>query len=286
MKIKSNPYTYGIFLTLLTYLSFGILDTIQKTAVQYHSVFVLLFVKFVFCFISSFFIAKKNKVKKFYISNNYKIQITRCVLSVCESCFFVLSFRHLALADAHTIGSLAPVLVLVFSYFILKENINKATWLAIGVSFFGVILIMRPGLTIFNIYLIIPLFAAFFYSLFQIATRLNARYDDNETMLFYNGLIGSIITLVLSLFYWQPLHSTSFIFFILLGIFFCTGLFLQIKALSITPASILAPYQYTIILWGIFFGLVVYKEIPDMFTIIGAITIVSSGIFIFRYSYK
>ena len=144
MNMKSNPYTYGIILTLLTYLSFGILDTIQKTAVQYHSVFVLLFVKFTFCFIFSFFIAKKNKVKKFYLSNNYKIQITRCILSVCESCFFVLSFRHLALADAHTIGSLAPVLVLVFSYFILKEKINVATWLAICVSFCGVILIMRP----------------------------------------------------------------------------------------------------------------------------------------------
>ena len=284
--MNSNPYTYGIILTLLTYLSFGILDTIQKTAVQYHSVFVLLFVKFAFCFIFSFFIAKKNKVKKFYISNNYKIQITRCILSVCESCFFVLSFRHLALADAHTIGSLAPVLVLIFSYFLLKEKINIATWLAIGTSFIGVILIMRPGVTIFNPYLIIPLFAAFFYSLFQIATRLNARYDDNETMLFYNGLIGSIITFVLSIFYWQPLHASSFIFFIFLGIFFCTGLFLQIKALSITPASILAPYQYTIILWGIFFGLVVYNEVPDIFTITGAIIIVASGIFIFRFSYR
>ena len=284
--MNSNPYTYGIILTLLTYLSFGILDTIQKTAVQYHSVFVLLFVKFTFCFIFSFFIAKKNKVKKFYISNNYKIQITRCILSVCESCFFVLSFRHLALADAHTIGSLAPVLVLIFSYFLLKEKINIATWLAIGTSFVGVVLIMRPGLTIFNPYLIIPLFAAFFYSLFQIATRLNARYDDNETMLFYNGLIGSIITFVLSIFYWQPLHASSFIFFIFLGIFFCTGLFLQIKALSITPASILAPYQYTIILWGIFFGLVVYNEVPDIFTITGAIIIVASGIFIFRFSYR
>ena len=284
--MNSNPYTYGIILTLLTYLSFGILDTIQKTAVQYHSVFVLLFVKFAFCFIFSFFIAKKNKVKKFYISNNYKIQITRCILSVCESCFFVLSFRHLALADAHTIGSLAPVLVLIFSYFLLKEKINIATWLAIGTSFVGVVLIMRPGVTIFNPYLIIPLFAAFFYSLFQIATRLNARYDDNETMLFYNGLIGSIITFVLSIFYWQPLHASSFIFFIFLGIFFCTGLFLQIKALSITPASILAPYQYTIILWGIFFGLIVYNEVPDIFTISGAIIIVVSGIFIFRFSYR
>ena len=286
MNNKSNPYTYGIILILLTYLSFGILDTIQKTAVQYHSVFVLLFVKYTFCLIFSFFIAKKNNVKKYYLSNNYKIQITRCVLSVCEACFFVLSFRYLALADAHTIGSLSPVLVVFFSYLILREKINLATWVAIGISFFGVILIMRPGLTIFNPYLVIPLLAAFFYSLFQIATRLNAQYDDNETMLFYNGLIGVIITSILSIFFWQPLHSFSFIFFIFLGFFFCAGLFLQIKALSITPASVLAPYNYTIIVWAILFGFVVYKEIPDIFTIIGAIIIVASGVFIFRYSYK
>ncbi len=286
MNNKSNPYTYGIILILLTYLSFGILDTIQKTAVQYHSVFVLLFVKYTFCLIFSFFIAKKNNVKNYYLSNNYKIQITRCVLSVCEACFFVLSFRYLALADAHTIGSLSPVLVVFFSYLILREKINLATWVAIGISFFGVILIMRPGLTIFNPYLVIPLLAAFFYSLFQIATRLNAQYDDNETMLFYNGLIGVIITSILSIFFWQPLHSFSFIFFIFLGFFFCAGLFLQIKALSITPASVLAPYNYTIIVWAILFGFVVYKEIPDIFTIIGAIIIVASGVFIFRYSYK
>ncbi len=286
MNKKSNPYTYGIILILLTYLSFGILDTIQKTAVQYHSVFVLLFVKYTFCLIFSFFIAKKNNVKNYYLSNNYKIQITRCILSVCEACFFVLSFRYLALADAHTIGSLSPVLVVFFSYLILREKINLATWVAIGISFFGVILIMRPGLTIFNPYLVIPLLAAFFYSLFQIATRLNAQYDDNETMLFYNGLIGVIITSILSIFFWQPLHSFSFIFFIFLGFFFCMGLFLQIKALSITPASVLAPYNYTIIVWAILFGLVVYKEIPDIFTIIGAIIIVVSGVFIFRYSYK
>ena len=286
MDNKSNPYSYGIILILLTYLSFGILDTIQKTAVQYHSVFVLLFVKYSFCLIFSFFIAKRNNVKKYYLSNNYKIQFTRCVLSVCEACFFVLSFRYLALADAHTIGSLAPVLVVFFSYLILKEKINLATWAAIGISFFGVLLIMRPGITIFNPYLVIPLLAAFFYSLFQIATRLNAQYDDSETMLFYNGLIGVIITSILSLFFWQPLHSFSFIFFIFLGFFFCMGLFLQIKALSITPASVLAPYNYTIIVWAILFGLVVYKEIPDIFTIVGAIIIVASGVFIFRYSYK
>ena len=284
--MKSNPYTYGIILTLLTYLSFGILDTIQKTAVQYHSVFVLLFVKFTFCFIFSFFIAKKNNIKKFYSTNNFRVQLIRCILSICEACFFILSFRYLALADVHTIGSLAPVLILVFSYIILREKISMVTWIAIFVSFFGVVLIMRPGISIFNPYLILPLLAAFFYSLFQVMTRLNARYDDNETMLFYNGIIGAIIMLVFSYFFWQPLHSFSYIFFIFLGFFFCVGLYLQIKALSLTPASILAPYHYSIIIWAILFGFFVYDDFPDIFTIIGAIIIVSSGVFIFRYSNK
>ena len=110
---------------------------------------------------------------------------------------------------------------------------------------------MRPGINIFNPYLIIPLLAAFFYSLYQIATRLNAEHDNNETMLFYNGLIGSIITLVFSYFFWQPLHAFSFIFFIF-----------------------------------VLFGFLVYNEIPDIFTLFGAIIIVASGIFIFRYSKK
>ena len=145
---------------------------------------------------------------------------------------------------------------------------------------------MRPGINIFNPYLIIPLLAAFFYSLYQIATRLNAEHDNNETMLFYNGLIGSIITLVFSYFFWQPLHAFSFIFFIFVGLFFCTGLYLQIKALSISPASILAPYHYSIIIWAILFGFLVYNEIPDIFTLFGAIIIVASGIFIFRYPKK
>ena len=105
-------------------------------------------------------------------------------------------------------------------------------------------------------------------------------------MLFYNGLIGAIIMLVFSYFFWQPLHSFSYIFFIFLGFFFCVGLYLQIKALSLTPASILAPYHYSIIIWAILFGFFVYDDFPDIFTIIGAIIIVSSGVFIFRYSNK
>ena len=286
MNHDFKSHNYGILLFLLAYFSFAILDTIQKTAVQYHSVFQLLLIKYIFCLIFSLIIAKINKKKKIYLSNNFKIQILRCILSVCEACFFVLSFRYLSLANVHTIGSLAPVLMLAFSYFILKEKISLISWIAIFVSFLGVIIIMRPGTSIFNPYLILPLAAAFFYSLFQVITRLNSKFDDNETMLFYNGLIGTIIMLIFSIFFWQPLHSFSYIFFIFLGFFFCVGLYLQIMALSISQASVLAPYHYSIIIWAILFGYFVYNDIPDIFTIMGATIIISSGIFIFRYSNK
>ena len=92
MNHDFKSHNYGILLFLLAYFSFAILDTIQKTAVQYHSVFQLLLIKYIFCLIFSLIIAKINKKKKIYLSNNFKIQILRCILSVCESCFFVLSF--------------------------------------------------------------------------------------------------------------------------------------------------------------------------------------------------
>ena len=88
---------------------------------------------------------------------------------------FVLSFRYLSLADAHSIASLTPVIVVALSAIILKEKVNLKTWIAIFIGFVGVLIIMRPGLSIFDPKSLIPLTAAFFLSLYQIVTRKSLR---------------------------------------------------------------------------------------------------------------
>ena len=80
--------------------------------------------------------------------------------------------------------------------------------------------------------------------------------------------------------FWQPVDLTSLYFFVPIGLFFSLGIYFQILALKNARASIIQPFHYTLIFWAIIFGFFFYGDIPDLFTIIGAIIITTSGIFV------
>jgi len=277
IKSKEN---IGILFVISALLSFSILDAIQKYVVINHSVFQILLVKYLFVLFLSLFVSRRKKNYFFYNSKKIKFQILRSLLSVLESGCFVLSFRYLSLADVHSIGSMTPVIVVVLSALILREHVSLKIWIAIFVGFIGMIIILRPGSTIFNFYSIIPLCGAFFLGLYQIVTRKVSEYDSNETSLLYTGVIGFIVMLILSIFYWQPINLLSVILLGSVGIFFSIGIYLQILALSYARASIIQPFHYTLIFWAILFGYIFYKDIPDIFTICGALIIAVSGTYV------
>ena len=286
--MKYSSSLVGILFAILAYFSFSFLDAIQKTAVLYHSIFQILLIKYIFTLTLSLIESLRKKNIVFYKSQNIKMQLTRSLLSIIESGLFVLSFKYLTLADAHSIASLTPVFVVALSAIILRESVSLKTWIAIFFGFVGVLVIMRPGFSIFDPKSIIPLFAAFFLSLYQIATRKVSEYDPNETSLFYTSLIGIVLMLFLSSFFWKPFSNLSYILFLGIGLFFSLGVYFQIIALSFTKASLVQPFHYTLILWSIILGYFFYNDLPDRFTIIGSITIVISGIYVLytKYSIK
>ncbi len=281
LLFKQKEYI-GIIFVILAYFSFSLLDAVQKTAIIYHSVFQLLLIKYCFVFFLSFFESLRLKNKKFYRTKNLKLQILRSILSVIESGLFVLSFKYLSLANAHSIGSLTPVIVVALSVYFLKETVSVKTWFAIFIGFIGVLIIMRPGLSIFDPKSLIPLAAAFTLSIYQVVTRKSSQYDSPETSLFYNSIIGIGFTSVLSYFFWQELSSNSFLFFIAVGTFYSLGLYFQIIALTKSRASIIQPFHYTLIFWAIILGYIFYNDIPDYPTLIGAAIITLSGIYVLR----
>ena len=236
----------------------------------------------------SYFESLRKNNTNFHKSKNMKLQLTRSILSIIESGFFVLSFRYLSLADAHSIASLTPVFVVALSALILREHVTLKTWLAIFVGFIGVLIIMRPGFSIFDPKSILPLLAAFFLSLYQITTKKASLYDSNETSLFYTSIIGIFIMFWLSILYWKPFSDYSYILFLGIGLFFSLGIYFQIIALSYTKASLVQPFHYTLIFWSIILGYIFYDDLPDTFTLIGATIIVLSGIYVMysRYSFK
>ena len=184
------------------------------------------------------------------------------------------------MADTHSIASLTPILIVALSAFILREHVSLKTWIAIFIGFIGVLIILRPGLSIFDPKSLIPLAGAFFLSLYQIVTRKVAEKDSNETSLFYTSIVGILLMGMIGYNFWQPLMDYSFLFFIAIGLFFSLGLYFQIIALSMARAGIIQPFHYTLIFWSIIFGFMFYDHLPDFITIIGAIVIVISGIFI------
>ena len=264
---------------VMAYFSFSLLDVLQKTAIIYHSVFQLLFIKYCFVLILSFIESQRKKNYTFYISGNIKIQLLRSILSIAESGCFILSFRYLSLADVHSIGSLTPVLVVALSSIILREYVSLKTWIAIFIGFIGVLIIMRPGLSIFDAKSLIPLGGAFFLSIYQIVTRKASQKDSNETSLFYTSIVGIILMGIIGYNFWQPLMEDSLLLFIAIGIFFSLGLYFQIIALSMARAGIIQPFHYTLIFWAIILGYIFYNDFPDTPTLIGAAVITLSGIY-------
>ena len=278
---KSKEFV-GILFAVAAYFSFSILDAFQKTAVINHSIFQLLFIKYIFTLLLSCSEAKRKNNYKFWQSNNVKLQVLRSFFSIIESGCFVLAFRYLSLADVHSVGSLTPVIIVALSALILKENVSPKTWIAIFVGFLGVLIILRPGLSIFDIKSLLPLMAAFFLGLYQVVTRKVSENDSTETSLFYTSLIGFIVMSILAFVYWQPLTLNSYFLFTGIGIFFSMGIYFQIIALSKARASIIQPFHYTLIFWAIILGYLVYDDLPDMPTIVGAIIIAASGIYVLR----
>ena len=281
-KLLTRPETIGVVFAILAYLCFSLLDTIQKTLIIYYSVFQILFIKYFFTFFLSIIESKRKKNFKFYLTNNWKLQLLRSLLSLLESGCFILAFRYLSLADAHSIGALTPIVVVIFSFIFLKEKISPKIWIVIFIGFFGVLVVMRPGLSVFDPMSLIPLAAAFFLSLYQIVTRKVSEYDKNETSLFYSGITGITLMGFVSLFFWENITINFFPLFIGVGIFYSFGFYFQIIALSKARASLIQPFHYTLIFWAIIFGYFFYGDIPDVFTVIGALIIAISGIYIFK----
>ena len=286
MHLIKSKESIGILFGIFAYLSFSILDAIQKTLVLHHSIFQLLLVKYFFVLCLSLFESKRKNNYLFYKSKNIKLQIFRSLLSMIESGCFVLSFKYLSLANAHSVGSLTPVIVVALSAIILKEKVSPKTWIAIFIGFIGVLIILRPTSSIFDPKALLPLIAAFILGLYQIVTKKVSNHDTNETSLFYTSLIGLIIMSLLSSKFWTPVDKSSYSMFLGIGIFFSLGLYLQIIALSKARASIIQPFHYTLIFWAIIFGYIFYNDIPDMFTVIGAVIITCSGIFVLNQTSK
>lgn len=209
-------------------------------------------------------------------------QALRAILHVGGAALIVWALSALPIATVTAIVFSSPVVVLVFSMRMLGERVSWARWIAVIIGFAGVLAIIRPGGVGFEWALLIPVAAAVASGLRDLMTRRLARSDTSISVLFWASAFMVAVTLFTIPLGWQPLTLSASIWLIVNGLLNAGAHFLMIEALRLGAAGLVSPFRYTAILWATVAGFLVWQEVPDVMTMIGAAMLVVSGVLIVR----
>lgn len=272
----------GIVLILLANFGFAGMDAVSKTLTMEYSVAQILWVRFAFfaAFATVLAWRRGGGVIRQFKTTRPVFQIARALLLVAEIGCFILAFRYMQLADTHSIGAVFPLVITALSALWLGETVGVRRWTAVAVGFVGMLVILRPGLSVFDPIALLPFAGAVMFGVYQVMTKVISRTDSMETILLYTGWIGVAAMSFFGPFYWEWPDARGWGLLLLAGLLGSIGHATVIKALEIAPASVLQPFNYTLLVWATGIGFVVFGDLPDIWTVVGAAIIVSSGLYV------
>ena len=276
---QSNPNARGILWQIIGMLFFGSMDAVSKHLTSSLPVIEILWVRYLFFALFGFLLAVHYSGLRGLRTSIPFLQIARGLALVFEIVLFTYAFRYLPLADAHVMAASVPLIVLALAVPILKERVGHRRWFAVVLGFLGVLIILRPGFGNWQPILFLPLLGAFGFAVYLVLTRMAAKFDTIGTSEFYTGLVGlSVLTIFLPL-EWKTPTIEEWGWLLLASVLGLCGHISVIKALSIAEASVLQPFFYVVLVWATFLGFIIFDDIPDFITIIGACIIVGSGLY-------
>lgn len=217
---------------------------------------------------------------RIFITAHPVLQLARGVLAAGSATLFIIAISYVALADAIAVTFIAPLIVTVLSAVLLAEKVGLHRWSAIIAGFLGTLVVIRPGFESFHPALLLVLFAATLFAGRQIISRLLSGSDNAYTTVAYTALASSLVLSVPAFYVWvTPQTSQQILLLTIMALLAGLAEFMVIKALQIAHAGLVAPVQYTILIWGTLYGFLIFADLPDIFTFAGAAIIIASGLY-------
>ena len=196
--------------------------------------------------------------------------------------FFFLSLPHIGLAEATAIADLNPVLITLGAALFLGERLGPRRIAGVVVALAGAMIVIRPGAGVFTWWALLPVCCALSYATSALLTRKIGAQESVWASMVYAALFGTIVAGAALPFVWQPIAATDLWRF---GLIACLGTGAQlciIRSFSITEASVVAPFAYLGIVFAAFWGVVLFDQWPDRWTVIGALVIVGAGLYVWH----
>lgn len=213
----------------------------------------------------------------------WPLHLLRGVLGIAMMASFVYALHRLPLSTAYSIFFVAPLLLTALSVPLLHERVGPRRWAAIATGLVGVVVLLRPGSAgMLSLAALAVLLAALMYAVSAITVRLLARSDSTQAMVVWMMAMMAIGAGLLALPDWVPLQPSDVWTIAGVGVAGAVGQYAITEAFRLGEASLLAPLEYTALVWGVLLDATLWGVVPDGVTWIGAAIIVASGLYLLR----
>ena len=270
----------AIFYNLLAWAILPIMDGIAKYLSSDLPVLQIVWSRYFFTVVITLSFIIIFFRKQLVWSSKPKLQLLRGLLLLCANILFFYAISIISLSKALTLAFIAPLIVTALSPFFLNETVGARRWSAVVVGFLGSLIVIRPGIIEFNIATLAALFTGLFYGIYIVVTRKLHSADTPLLTLLFTGVVGGIILSIYMPFTWVSPSNTQWLLMISIGFCASLGHFFLILSLRYADASKLAPFSYFEIVTNVLIGYYFFSHFPDLWTWIGLIIIVLSGLYI------
>ncbi|GAB4530241.1 MAG: DMT family transporter [Roseibium sp.] len=275
-----HPSTTGIILMCAGVACLCVNDAIAKALTAGYSPLQILFLRNVIALPIAAVVALRMGGPEALRSHRPAAHLLRGTLWLLAAGMFFTSFIYLGLAEATTLIFVMPVFVTAISAVVLREPVGWRRWSAVLVGFLGVLVVVRPGLGSFQAVSLLPVATALVYALLMLSARWVDPRESVWTMMLYLVGAGALLSSLVMPLVWVPVRTGDLWLFAGIAVFGTVGITLMTQAFRLAPAAVVAPFDYTALLWATLLGWLLWDEFPDGATFVGAAVIIASGIYI------
>ncbi|MBV9557366.1 MAG: DMT family transporter [Pseudolabrys sp.] len=261
--------------------SFSCLDTTGKWLNHHMDTLQVVWSRYFFAFLFMLFFANPFTTPSLMKTKRPVFQVGRSCLLLGSTALNFFALRYLQLDEALAIMFATPFVVAVLSVSLLGEVVGWRRWTAICVGFLGVLIVTRPGFGGMHWAALLSGAGVFCYAFYSISTRILSKTDSSETTSFYTNLVGALVMTAIMPFVWTTPDSwKTFGLMVLVGSLGGGGHYLLIRGHRLAPASTLAPFIYTQMVWTTALGFLVFGDIPHRWTVVGGLIVIGSGLYL------
>ena len=270
----------AIAIMLAGILLFSLNDVMGKWLVATYSVAQLLVIRSAAALLILTPLLWKAGVRSLVNVERPGLQALRVILSSAEVYCFYFAVITLPLADVMTYWLAAPIYVAAMSPFLLGEHVGWRRWTAIVIGFAGVLVALQPSAATLTAPALVSIAGSFCFAFMMLSGRA-LRGTPDTTLVFWQMVGAGLLGLVIAPFQWVPPTAFDLSLLALLGVVAMVAHVCVNRSLKLADAATVAPFQYTLLFWGIVFGWLVFDDLPRPAMLVGAAIIIGAGLFIF-----